>query len=121
MRINLMYSDVAGESHWRDVDVTLTETVFAPPAQDILVSAPEEARAMVFLSMQAGWDEPIHPTPKRQTLFCLRGRLRVTTSDGETREIGPGDILRMEDTTGKGHHTCVIGETDFEGVIVQAE
>jgi len=29
--------------------------------------------------------------------------VRITVSDGETREIGPGEILLVEDVSGKGH------------------
>lgn len=108
-----------GESRWHTVDVALNERSFAPPAQRILVSEAEAASALVFLRLPAGWDEPIHPTPKAQTLICTAGTVRVTASDGETREIGIGDIWRMEDTTGKGHHTCVVGDADFEAVVVQ--
>jgi hypothetical protein len=119
MKYHHLYADNAGDSHWRDVDVALTERSFAPPAKNILISDPEPAKAMVFLRLPAGWDEPVHPTPVRQTLICTAGAVRVTASDGEARDIGPGDIWRMEDRTGKGHHTCVIGDADFEAIIVQ--
>ncbi|MBW4984247.1 cupin domain-containing protein [Mameliella sp. CS4] len=119
MTYQLLYSDDEGESHWRDVAVPLSKQVFAPPAQDILVSGGEAAKSMVWLKLEAGWDEPVHPTPKRQLLICLSGRIRVTASDGEAREFGQGDCWRMEDTFGKGHHTRVISETDFDCAIVQ--
>ena len=45
--------------------------------------------------------------------------MRVTASDGEAREIGPGSIWRMDDTTGNGHHTAVISAEDFEAAVVQ--
>lgn len=119
MHYQLLYCDESGDSHWREVEVTLSEQVFAPPAQDILVSAPDAAQAMIWLRLEVGWNEPIHPTPKRQLLICLSGRIRVTASDGEVREFGQGDCWRMEDTFGKGHHTRVISETDFDCAIVQ--
>ena len=121
MRYHHLYADEMGESRWRTVDVALEERSFAPPAKAIFVSDAEPARALLFLRLRAGWDEPIHPTPKRQTLICLAGAVLVTASDGEAREIGPGDVWRMEDRTGKGHHTCVVGEADFEAVIVQID
>jgi len=99
--------------------VALRERVFAPPAERILVSDGEAATALVFLRLDPGWDEPCHPTPRRQTLVCLRGAVRVTASDGEVREIGPGDVWRMEDVTGKGHHTRVVGDDAFEAAVVQ--
>jgi quercetin dioxygenase-like cupin family protein len=79
----------------------------------------EPASALVFLKLHAGWNEPIHPTPLRQTLICLAGTARVTASDGDVREITRGDIWRMEDLAGKGHRTHVISAEDFEAAIVQ--
>lgn len=119
MKVHHLYADAAGESHWRDVEVALEERSFAPPAEKILVSEAEPAAAFVFLTLQAGWNEPTHPTPRAQTLICLAGAVRVTASDGEAREIAKGDVWRMEDLTGKGHHTEVVGEEDFEAAIVQ--
>ncbi len=119
MRYHHLYADKDGNSHWRDVEVALRERSFAPPAQNILISEPEMAKSLLFLRLKAGWDEPVHPTPIRQTLICVAGAVQVTASDGEAREIGPGDIWRMEDLSGKGHHSRVVSEDDFEAVVVQ--
>ncbi|GHE92113.1 hypothetical protein GCM10016455_10170 [Aliiroseovarius zhejiangensis] len=116
-----LYADDAGESHWRDIDITLAPRSFAPPAQGIEVSDPEPARQMMFLRLRAGWNEPIHPTPVRQKLICLAGSIKVTASDGATREIAQGDVWHMEDKRGKGHHTMVTSDVDFEAVIIQHE
>ena len=119
MKFHKLYCDAEGESHWDSVEVTLSTRSFAPPAQDIEVSEPEPVKRTMFLRLRSGWNEPIHPTPVAQKLVCLKGSVRVTASDGDVREIGPGDVWHMEDCTGKGHHTRVIGEQDFEAVIVQ--
>lgn len=119
MRYHHLFCDETGESHWRDVDVALQERLFAPPAKGILVSDAEPAKALVFLRLPAGWDEPIHPSPIPQTLICVAGCVAVTASDGEVRTIAAGDIWRMEDLHGKGHHTRVVGAADFACAIVQ--
>ena len=121
MKFQKLYSDADGESHWQDVEVKLQEQTFAPPAIAIEISTPEAAKQMMFLRLKAGWDEPIHPTPVAQKLICLAGAVRVTASDGEFRDIGPGDVWHMEDKHGKGHHTVVTSEEDFLSVIVQYE
>ncbi|PWJ22524.1 cupin [Jannaschia seohaensis] len=119
MRYFKLYVDEAGESHWQDVEVALAERTFAPPAQAIEISEPAPARAMLFLRLRSGWNEPVHPTPVEQTLICRAGSVLVTASDGDTREICRGDVWRMEDTHGQGHHTQVTSVEDFEAVIVQ--
>ena len=119
MKFYRLYCDEAGESHWRDEQVELEERTFAPPAKEIEISEPMAATQSLFLRLRAGWNEPIHPTPIKQMLICLRGQVRVTASDGDHRDIGPGDVWYMEDTSGRGHHTEVTSEEDFETVIVQ--
>jgi hypothetical protein len=119
VRYHHLYADETGESRWRDVEIALEERTFAPPAKGIHVSEPERTKNMVFLRLHSGWSELIHPTPIRQTLICLAGAVRVTASDGAVREIGPGDVWRMEDLSCKGHHTRLISDEDFDAVIVQ--
>ncbi|MGF1560970.1 MAG: cupin [Geminicoccaceae bacterium] len=119
MHYHHLYADADGVSHWRTVEVDLAERSFAPPAQRIFVSDAEAAALTLFLRLPAGWDEPVHPTPKRQVLICLAGAVQVTASDGEARSIGKGDVWRMEDMHGQGHHTRVTSADAFEAVIVQ--
>ena len=121
MKFLRLFSDDDGESHWEDVEVTLDERSFAPPAQNIEVSDPEPVKQTMFLRLRSGWNEPIHPTPVAQKLICLSGTVRVTASDGDFRDIGPGDVWHMEDRHGKGHHTKVISKENFESVIIQYE
>lgn len=121
MKFQKLYSDTEGESHWEDIDVGLEERSFAPPAEDIEISEPEPVKQAFFLRLRSGWNEPIHPTPVAQKLICLAGTVKVTASDGEIRVIGPGDVWHMEDKHGKGHHTMVTSEEDFESMILQYE
>jgi uncharacterized cupin superfamily protein len=39
----------------------------------------------------------------------LSGEIEVTAEDGKTRRFGPGTVLLVEDLTGKGHTTRVVG------------
>lgn len=121
VKFKKLYSDPKGESHWSDIEVELEEQTFAPPAKAIEISKPEAVTQTMFLRLKKGWDEPIHPTPVAQKLICLSGSVRVTASDGDFRDIGPGDVWHMEDKHGKGHHTVVTSDEDFLSVIVQYE
>jgi hypothetical protein len=37
-------------------------------------------------------------------VISLAGGISITASEGETRHIGAGEIVLVEDTTGKGHN-----------------
>lgn len=102
-----IYADDNGESHFDDVSIELSEADFAPPAPPAFVSGPQTAIQMMFFSAPAGWDGTWHPTPKRQFMAVLKGEFEVEVSDGETRVFVPGELVLLEDLTGKGHYTKI--------------
>lgn len=114
-----LYADANGESHFRDVEIEFRETDFAPPAPPLNVSAFSPAMQCSFLTAPPGWYGDWHPTPRRQFLFYLAGQAEIRVSDGEVRSFGPGDILLLEDTTGKGHASRVVGSTEVLNAVVQ--
>lgn len=119
MKYIRLFADASGESHFADVEVPLTPTDFALPAPPLNLSPFMPATRCGFLGAAAGWSGDYHPTPRRQFLFVLRGIFEGTASDGEVRRIGAGGILLMEDTTGKGHATRIIGDEDALAAVVQ--
>ena len=50
-----------------------------------------------------------HPAPRRQFVIILSGQLEIGLGDGSKNVFGPGDARLVEDTTGKGHTTRVLG------------
>jgi hypothetical protein len=113
-----IFCDPDGASHFEDLDLELLPAVYAPPAPALDVSAPWPAeRALLFL-MPVGWYGGWHPSPRRQLYFNLGGRLEVVVSDGQSRVFGPGDIALVEDVTGVGHTTRVIGSVPSTGVFI---
>ncbi len=43
--------------------------------------------------------------PQRQYIVLLDGAIEIETSDGERRIFRGGNILLVEDTSGRGHRT----------------
>jgi hypothetical protein len=72
-----------------------------------------------FLGADPGWFGDWHPAPKRQFMIFIRGEIDVETSDGEVRRFGPGSVTLVEDTTGKGHRSRVIGDEEAILAVVQ--
>jgi quercetin dioxygenase-like cupin family protein len=50
-----------------------------------------------------------HPAPRRQFVIVLSGQLEIGLGAGSKHTFGPGDARLVEDTTGKGHTTRVLG------------
>lgn len=114
-------TDEDGISRFSDQPIRLEMSDFAPPAPPLLLSDSIDCTRLVYLTLPAGWTGAQHPSPRRQVAFCLGGRLRVEAGDGEVREVEPGGIWRMEDVTGPGHRTAVIGSAPVELAIVQLD
>ncbi len=98
MRIHNLYTDADGESHFRDIHV---EWVEETPAGKLSRRLP--ATGIIFRQVPATYDLDWHPAPRRQYIINLNAGVQLTASDGETRTIGAGEVILVEDTTGKGH------------------
>jgi|ERR1051326_787424 hypothetical protein len=116
-----LYTDNSGESHFEDVEIDLRWTDYEPPAPSLRLSSFELATQFGFMSAPAGWASDWHPSAARNLFFVISGEWEVTASDGETRRFGVGSVLLVEDTTGKGHSSRVISETDSLAVMVQLD
>jgi mannose-6-phosphate isomerase-like protein (cupin superfamily) len=114
-----IFTDQAGESHLDRGELMLTTTVFAPPAPPVDLSGMAPASSFALVRLPAGWHGEPHPTPSRQWLFFLSGTVNMTVSDGTSFEVRPGAAVLLEDTTGRGHQTTVIGDADVTVAAVQ--
>jgi hypothetical protein len=98
MRIHNLYVDAKGETHFRDIEVEwVEERNFSK------LSARLPATGIIFRETSADYDLDWHPAPRRQYIINLDGGVKITASDGESRIIGAGEVLLVEDTSGKGH------------------
>ena len=103
MKYVRLYPDSNGESHFAEAEMDLT---------------PIEGRSsrghawrsgeVIFLSSNSGSGRELdewHNAPDHQFVVTLSGVTEIEASDGEVRRFGPGEILLVEDTSGKGHRT----------------
>ena len=104
MRIHNLYTDDAGESHFRDIEVEWAEETQAGK-----FSARLPANGIMFRAAPPTYDLDWHPAPRRQYIINLDAASEITASDGETRVIGQGEVLLVEDTSGKGHLSKAVG------------
>ena len=104
MRIHNLYADEAGESHFRDIEVDWAEEAVGGQ-----IAAWIPVGRLAFREVPPTYDMDWHNAPRRQYIINLDAANRVTASDGETRIIGPGEVILVEDTTGKGHRSQTVG------------
>ena len=109
LRFARLYTDEAGESHFGQVEIEVALRQFAPPASPFGVSPLASASQCGFLHLPERWVGEMHPSPIRMWIFVLSGAMEFEAGDGETLEISPGSALLLEDTTGSGHTSRVLG------------
>ena len=95
-----IYTDTKGDSHFQDVEIPLINRGNVGHLSEGL-----DARQVIFREVEPGYDWDFHCAPQRQFIVLLDGEIEIETSLGEKRTFKPGEILLMEDTTGKGHRT----------------
>ena len=98
MRIHNLYVDASGETHFRDIEVAWVEE-----GRGGMLSKRLPATGIIFRKTSGDYDLDWHPAPRRQYIINLDGGVQITASDGESRVIGAGEVILVEDTTGKGH------------------
>jgi len=108
-----------GGSRFEKVAIPVTLQNFAPPAQPFSVSPLSEAAQSGFLCLPAGWVGEMHRSPIRMWIFVLEGEMRFEASNGEARDIAPGSALLLEDPSGTGHSSRVLGHRPVTLAVVR--
>jgi hypothetical protein len=104
MRVHNLYVDAQGETHFRDIEIEWAENT---PAGKLSKRLP--ATGIIFREVQPDYDLDWHPAPRRQYIINLDAGVKITASDGEARIIGAGEVILVEDTSGKGHLSQAVG------------
>ena len=105
MRIHNLYTDAKGESHFRDIEVE-----WAEERRGSKLSKRLPATGIIFRETRADNDLDWHLAPRRQYIVNLDAGVKITASDGESRIIGAGEVILVEDVTGKGHLSQGLGQ-----------
>jgi hypothetical protein len=116
MHIHNLYCDAEGQSHWRDLDIAWENE--GPGGK---TTGLQFANGIIFRQTQAEHDRPWHPAPRRQYIINLDAGVELTASDGESRKIGAGEIVLVEDTSGKGHLSKSINNQMRHSIFVPIE
>jgi len=113
MRYLRVFSDPGGETHFEDVDVPTSERTSPVSDARAEISETIPADGLLFRRVVSDHDPATpHTAPRRQFVVHLAGEAELEASDGERRRIGPGDVVLVEDTAGKGHITRRIGDAE---------
>jgi hypothetical protein len=96
-RLIHIYATPDGESHHAIVEIS-------NDAGEIPVTGMTARAYARNATSSAEW----HTAPRRQFAINMTGDLEVEISDGSRHQIGQGNLVFLEDITGKGHVTRVL-------------
>ncbi len=116
IRVHNLYCDADGESHWRDIQIDWAEENEAGKLSKL-----QPAFGIIFRQTQAEHDRPWHPAPRRQYIINLDAGVELTASDGEARAIGAGEVILVEDVSGKGHLSKSINNQMRHSIFIPLE
>ena len=109
-----VYTDAAGASHFREEHFDFIRGGENGTSIHVL----EAKGGATLLRLKAGAFEDWHNAPRAWFLIVLQGASEVTTSDGQMRHFGPGSVVLLDDTTGKGHQTRAVGTIDHIAAVI---
>jgi hypothetical protein len=114
--VHNLYCDANGESHWRDITID-----WESDNGHSKMSARLPATGVIFRQTAAEHDRPWHPAPRRQYIINLDAGVELVASDGEARVIGAGEVILVEDITGKGHLSKSVNNKMRHSIFVPIE
>lgn len=100
-RVLRIWADAQGDSH-------VDELPIATQAGRINMAKSVPVTAMNYAEYKKSETEDWHRAPGRQFSISLSGEIEVEVSGGKRHAIHPGDIVFLEDQTGKGHVTRIL-------------
>jgi hypothetical protein len=104
--ITRLYTGPDGQTHAEEI-----EAKFAPGGGNDVYKLMSNAGAELRRA-PPGRVSDWHTAPRRQYVITLSGHGELEVSGGKKISVGPGNIELVEDITGKGHITRVVGTED---------
>jgi quercetin dioxygenase-like cupin family protein len=98
-----IYTGTDGQSHAEEMELNITNG----NASDMI-----KATGIQFRRTPPGTFSDWHVGPRRQFVITLSGRGEIEVAGGRKVAAAPGRIELIEDLTGKGHTTRVVGNED---------
>ena len=119
MRYNHIFTLANGETSCSLISTELKNADFVMNSQQVAIKDFGDAKNLKFCSSPKGWDGGWHNSPVKQFVIGVSGAIQVICSDNSKVTTSEGDVVLLEDLTGKGHHTEVTSNETCNGVLVE--
>ena len=102
-----LFTDEHGDTQFESVTLAGSDV---PGATEQVPTSAMTVRSSPRLTAGEG----LHNCPRRQFVLVLSAVMEIETSRGECRLFRPGDVLFVEDLTGKGHRLRHLGPEEIQ-------
>lgn len=113
-----LYTGPDGISHFDAEELTLAHVPGGQGLEALAVKRIGDVKGVTFAQLKAGATETWHVAPQRILMLCVRGIAEITAGDGHKRRLRPGQLMLLEDLTGKGHITHAVGPEDHVALAI---
>jgi hypothetical protein len=111
-KVTRVYADENGDSRFDEVLYPLTDRGAIGYLSDNII-----VKELQFRKVPAGYND-LHNAPQRQYVVLLDGGVEIETSTGEKKIFEQGEVLLMEDTSGKGHRSRNIEQKERSSLFI---
>jgi len=113
MKVTRVYAGPDGETHFEDLDIPLEDHGDVGRLSEFI-----KATGIIFRETAEDYDYDWHNAPQRQFVISLDGEFEIRVSDGSVRRFGPGAVVLVEDTAGKGHISRTVNNQPRRSIFV---
>jgi hypothetical protein len=110
LEYSVVFSDSKDVTHFRYEHLAWQPT--DGTAGPLLATSFLDAEKIGFLRIPRGYRADWHPAPSKRFVMVLSGMAEIEVGDGDRRTFGPGSVVLMTDTTGRGHRTNALGNQE---------
>lgn len=113
MQITRLYTGPDGEAHFEEIEIPLSDGGDIGQLSELF-----PATGIIFRTTSPEYHYTWHTAPRRQYIIMLDGAVDVEIGDGTVRRFGPGSVLLVEDTTGRGHISRAVDQQPRTSIFV---
>ena len=119
MRYTHIFTLANGETSCSLISAELNNADFVKDSQQVAIKDFGDAKNIKFCSLPKGWDGGWHNSPVKQFVIGASGTIQITCSNNSRVTVSKGEVVLLEDLTGKGHHTEVTSNDSWKGLLVE--
>jgi len=109
LKVTRLFADELGETHLEELDLEMAamSSTFAVDLTELPVT---NAQWVEYPEGKPEIMPGLHESPARHLHVCVLGCFEVTTTSGDSKIFGPGDVLLCDDMGSRGHVTKEVGD-----------